>query len=55
MNTPKSPCKEICDYDPVIQYCQSCGRTLQEIKEWFAATKERKVEIIKTAKQRLKK
>jgi len=52
---PKSPCKEICDYDSKVGHCQSCGRTLNEIEEWFKASQERKVEIIKTSKKRLKK
>lgn len=52
--TTKSPCKEICDYVPDAGHCMSCGRTLQEIEEWFKATQDRKKQIIRESKQRLK-
>lgn len=35
--------------------CQGCGRTADEITEWFTATNDRKKEIAKTVRLRKKK
>jgi predicted Fe-S protein YdhL (DUF1289 family) len=49
-----SICKKVCEYEQTRQVCKGCGRTAEEITEWFYATRERKVEIAKAAKQRTK-
>jgi hypothetical protein len=52
---PKSPCTKVCSYDTNANFCIGCGRASEEITEWLTATKDRKIEIIKSAKKRLKK
>lgn len=57
MNT-NSFCTGVCEYDDdkenLERICRGCGRTAEEITEWFYATKERKIEIAKAARQRSK-
>lgn len=49
-----SICKKICKVDQTNTFCVGCGRTLDEIREWFTADKERKVEIAALARKRTK-
>ncbi len=58
-----SICRKVCEYEDDSQgpyrsneekTCRGCGRTASEITEWFYASKERKVEIAKAARQRTK-
>jgi predicted Fe-S protein YdhL (DUF1289 family) len=49
-----SICTKVCKYEDDQRICCGCGRTAEEITEWFYATKERKVEIAKAARQRSK-
>jgi predicted Fe-S protein YdhL (DUF1289 family) len=58
-----SICRKVCEYDEDGQgshrsdkekTCRGCGRTSDEITEWYYATKERKVEIAKAARERTK-
>ncbi len=58
-----SICRKVCEYDEDSQRsyrsdeektCRGCGRTAGEITEWFYASKERKIEIAKAARQRTK-
>lgn len=49
-----SICRKVCEYEIHQRVCRGCGRTAEEIEEWFYATKERKVEIAKTARARTK-
>lgn len=56
-----SICRKVCEYETEEYYrrdeektCRGCGRTANEITEWFYATKERKIEIAKAARKRTK-
>jgi len=49
-----SICRKVCEYEDDQRICRGCGRTAEEITEWFYATKERKIEIARTARQRSK-
>lgn len=49
-----SICKEVCAYEDDQRICRGCGRTAEEITEWFYATQERKREIAKAARKRSK-
>lgn len=49
-----SICRKVCEYEDTKRVCRGCGRTAEEITEWFYATRERKVEIAKAAKERTK-
>ncbi|TXH18350.1 MAG: DUF1289 domain-containing protein [Gammaproteobacteria bacterium] len=41
---PDSPCVGVCKVQ--AGYCSGCGRTLDEITEWFTATAARKRDIL---------
>lgn len=47
-------CKNVCDFDLSDYTCTACGRTQEEVTEWFIATEDRKKEIAKTARKRNK-
>lgn len=49
-----SICRKVCEYEDDQRICRGCGRTAEEITEWFYATQERKREIAKTARKRSK-
>jgi len=49
-----SICRKVCEYEDDQRICRGCGRTAEEITEWFYATQERKVEITKAARKRSK-
>lgn len=49
-----SICRKVCEYEDDQRVCRGCGRTAEEITEWFYATQERKVEIAKAARKRSK-
>ena len=36
--TLKSPCTDICQFDPRTRWCAGCGRTVDEIKSWRKMT-----------------
>lgn len=50
----ESPCIGICEYakENEKRICRGCGRTAEEITEWFKASNERKVEIKVSAQKR---
>lgn len=50
----KSICRKVCEYEDNQRVCRGCGRTAEEITEWFYATRERKIEIAKAVKKRSK-
>lgn len=41
-----SPCINVCTVDAAARVCRGCGRTLDEIAEWPAASDARKREIL---------
>jgi predicted Fe-S protein YdhL (DUF1289 family) len=49
-----SICRKVCEYEVHQRVCRGCGRTAEEITEWFYATRERKIEIAKAVKKRSK-
>jgi predicted Fe-S protein YdhL (DUF1289 family) len=49
-----SICRKVCKYEDDQRICTGCGRTAEEITEWFYATQERKREIAKAARSRSK-
>ena len=57
LGTIESPCIGICEYaeltkEDIERICRGCGRTTEEITEWYHATEERRKEIIQAAKER---
>ena len=49
-----SICTKVCEYEDDQRICRGCGRTAEEITEWFYAERERKIEIAKAARARTK-
>ena len=49
----KTICQKICKVDEDNKFCIGCGRTLDEIREWYTADNPRKKEIMLSAKERL--
>jgi len=47
-----SPCRNVCQMDPVSGLCRGCGRTLQEIAEWLEMTPEQKLATLERVAQR---
>jgi len=56
MTRSNSPCVKICSYTELkeLLVCIGCGRTYDEITEWFGADNQRKEQInIESEKRRL--
>jgi uncharacterized protein len=51
----KSLCTKVCEYEEGTNVCRGCGRTSDEITEWFYASDERKREIVRMVRERKKK
>ena len=49
-----SPCVKICTYDPGRGLCLGCGRTLEEIGDWFSMTDAERRAVTETLPTRLK-
>ncbi|MDB5969485.1 MAG: hypothetical protein JWQ90_1935 [Hydrocarboniphaga sp.] len=50
---PASPCVSICELDAAAKVCIGCGRSLDEIAEWSAASAGRRWQIRDAALTRL--
>ena len=50
----ETPCIKICTYDPAIRMCSGCGRTLEEVRGWFAMTDEQRRAVMQVLPARLK-
>ena len=48
-----SPCNRVCSVDARWGWCVGCGRTLDEISEWGAATDVRRLAILDLLPARL--
>lgn len=49
-----SICQKICKVDKTNTFCVGCGRTLDEIREWYTADQDRKKDIAALARKRSK-
>jgi predicted Fe-S protein YdhL (DUF1289 family) len=52
LSTTASPCVRDCCLD-AAEVCMGCGRSLQEILRWHAASEEERESILAAAKLRL--
>jgi predicted Fe-S protein YdhL (DUF1289 family) len=50
----ESPCVKICTYEPAIRMCSGCGRTLEEVRGWFAMTDAQRWAVMVALPERLK-
>jgi len=47
MEKIESPCISVCKMNPAHQFCRGCWRTTEEIENWEAYDKEKRLEIIR--------
>jgi predicted Fe-S protein YdhL (DUF1289 family) len=50
----ESPCVKICTYDPGSGLCLGCGRTLEEIGDWYVMSDDERRAVMEQLPQRLK-
>jgi predicted Fe-S protein YdhL (DUF1289 family) len=50
----ESPCVKICTYDSASGLCSGCGRTLQEIGNWFSMTDAQRRAVMEQLPERIK-
>ena len=50
----KSPCTDVCIFSNAKGWCQGCGRTLQEAREWRKLTPFHRQKIERALPSRLK-
>ena len=48
-----TPCTKICTYDAGSGLCLGCGRTLEEIGEWFSMTNAERRKVMEELPARL--
>ncbi len=48
-----SPCINLCSYDYGKDFCEGCGRTLEEISYWTCFTSKEKEQILESCKKNL--
>ena len=49
----ESPCIKICTYDPEKGLCRGCGRTLEEIGDWYCMSDEERRAVMEKLPERL--
>ena len=49
----QTPCVKICTYDPDSGLCLGCGRTLDEIGDWFSLTAAERRAVMEALPARL--
>ena len=50
----ESPCVKVCTYDPASGLCRGCGRTLQEIGDWFSLRDDQRRAVMEQLPERLR-
>jgi uncharacterized protein len=49
-----SPCLRVCILDPETGLCEGCGRTGQEIADWYAMSEEQRLAIMAGLEERMR-
>lgn len=49
-----SPCIDVCDVDSTGQFCIGCGRSMDEIARWLAASDDERRAILEKLPERLR-
>jgi predicted Fe-S protein YdhL (DUF1289 family) len=49
----ESPCLKICTYDPECGLCRGCGRTLEEIGDWYCMSDQGRRAVMEKLPERL--
>jgi predicted Fe-S protein YdhL (DUF1289 family) len=55
MTRASSPCIRVCTLDPETGLCEGCGRTREEIGQWFRLTEEERLRIMAQLPERMRK
>ena len=50
----ESPCVKICTYDPDSGLCRGCGRSLEEIADWYCMSDAERRAVMEKLPERLK-
>lgn len=50
----ESPCIKICNLDPESGLCRGCGRTLEEIGDWYCMSDQERRAVMEKLPQRLR-
>lgn len=54
MSRASSPCIRVCILDPETGLCEGCGRTREEIGQWFRLTEEERLRIMADLPERMR-
>lgn len=50
---PSSPCQRVCRMDADDRYCTGCGRTRDEIADWWSLPDDAKRRVLASLPERL--
>jgi len=50
----ESPCAKICTYDPDSGLCRRCGRSLEEIADWYCMSDPERRAVMEKLPERLR-
>jgi predicted Fe-S protein YdhL (DUF1289 family) len=54
MTRASSPCVRVCLLDPETGLCEGCGRTREEIGQWFRLSEEERLRIMADLPERMR-
>ncbi|MBZ6076455.1 DUF1289 domain-containing protein [Microvirga puerhi] len=54
MNRASSPCIRVCLLDAETGLCEGCGRTREEIAQWFRLSEEERLRIMAELPERMR-
>lgn len=54
MTRASSPCVRVCLLDPETGLCEGCGRTRDEIGQWFRLSEEERLRIMAELPERMR-
>lgn len=54
MNRASTPCIRVCTLDPETGLCEGCGRTREEIGNWFRMSEEERLRIMDELPERMR-
>lgn len=54
MTRASTPCVRVCMIDPETGLCEGCGRTREEIGQWFRLSEEERLRIMAELSERMR-
>ncbi len=55
MTPVSSPCIRVCVLDPETGLCEGCGRTREEIADWYRMSEDERLRIMAELEERMRK